>query len=53
MKEYEDLAYKKYNEYVKQGIYSDEYLEKLEDKCKDYAKKTMLQKYKSQLVKTK
>lgn len=53
MKEYENLAYKKYNEYAKQGIYSDEYLEKLEDKCKDYAKKTMLQKYKSQLVKTK
>ncbi len=52
-KEYENIAYSQYKKYKKQGIYSQEYLEKLESKCKEYAKKTLMQKYKGKLVKTK
>ena len=44
-------AYELYNQYANQGIYSEEYLEKLKDKVKDAAKKEMIQKYKNQLVK--
>ena len=49
--EYMDRAYELYNQYLNQGIYSEEYLEKLKDKVKDAAKKEMIQKYKNQLVK--
>ena len=49
--EYMDRAYELYNQYANQGIYSEEYLEKLKEKVKDAAKKEMIQKYKSQLVK--
>ena len=49
--EYMDRAYELYNQYSNQGIYSEEYLEKLKDKVKDAAKKEMIQKYKNQLVK--
>ena len=52
-KEYEQLAYEQYQKYKSQGLYSDEYLEKLETKCKDYAKNYMLQKYQNQLTKNK
>lgn len=52
-KEYEKLAYEKYKQYEKQGLYSEEYLEKLETQAKDYAKQTLIKKYKSKLVKTK
>ena len=49
--EYMNRAYELYNQYANQGIYSEEYLEKLKDKVKDAAKKEMIQKYKNQLVK--
>lgn len=49
--EYMNTAYKLYKNYTKQGLYGEEYLEKLKEKVKDAAKKTMLQKYKNQLVK--
>lgn len=49
--EYEKIASDLYNQYANQGIYSEEYLEKLKEKVKDAAKKEMVQKYKSQLVK--
>ena len=52
-KEYEQLAYEQYQKYKSQGLYSDEYLEKLETKCKNYAKNYMLQKYQNQLTKNK
>ena len=52
-KEYEQLAYSQYQKYKSQGLYSEDYLEKLESTCKDYAKKYMLQKYKNQLTKSK
>lgn len=51
-KEYSQIASDKYNQYAKQGIYSDEYLEKLKTKCKEYAKNYMMNKYKSQLTKS-
>lgn len=47
--EYMNLAYDTYKQYEKQGLYSKEYLKNLESKCKDYAKKTMFQKYKNKL----
>lgn len=52
-KEYEKLAYSQYQKYKKQGIYSEEYLDKLKSKCKDYAKSKMMQKYKNKLTKNK
>lgn len=52
-KEYETLAYSQYQKYKKQGIYSEEYLDKLKSKCKDYAKSKMMQKYKNKLTKSK
>ena len=52
-KEYEQLAYSQYQKYINQKLYSKEYLEKLEEKCKDYAKKSLMQKYKNQLEKSK
>ena len=48
-KEYQDIAYEQYKKYEKQGLYSEEYLEKLKEKCKDIAKKKLMQKYKLQL----
>lgn len=52
-KEYESLAYKKYRQYKKQGLYSKEKLEDLKVKCKDYAKSQLMQKYRNKLVKNK
>lgn len=52
-KEYEQIAYNQYKNYKSQGLYSTEYLEKLETKCKDYAKNYMLQKYQNQLTRSK
>ena len=48
--EYMNSAYALFKQYKKQGLYSDEYLEKLRSKVKDAAKKQMIQKYKSQLT---
>lgn len=50
-KEYQDLAYAQYKKYASQNLYSSEYLEKLETKCKDAAKKQLMQKYKDRLTK--
>lgn len=50
-KEYEELAYNKYKEYENQGLYSEEKLEKIREKCKDYAKSQLLKKYKNDLIK--
>ena len=50
-KEYEELAYNKYKEYENQGLYSEEKLESLREKCKDYAKSQLLKKYKNDLIK--
>ena len=52
-KEYEDLAYNMFKKYEKQGVYSETYLETLKSKCKDYAKKAIMQKYRSKLVRSK
>lgn len=49
--EYMNTAYSMYKKYVEQGLYNEEYLEKLKEKIKEAAKKTMIQKYKNQLVK--
>ena len=51
--EYERIAYERYSQYSGQSLYNEDYLQKLETKCKDYAKNYMMQKYKSQLVKSK
>lgn len=51
-KEYEQVAYEQYQKYKSQNLYSQEYLDSLETKCKDYAKNYMLQKYKNQLTKS-
>ena len=52
-KEYENIANEYYNKYSKQGIYSEEKLQDIKSKAKEYAKKQLMQKYKSDLVKTK
>ena len=52
-KEYEQVANEYYNKYAKQGLYSDEKLEQIKEKSKDYAKNYMMKKYKQQLVKNK
>ena len=52
-KEYEEVANEYYQKYEKQGIYSEEKLEQIKQKAKDYAKSYMMKKYKSELVKTK
>lgn len=52
-KEYEELAYSQYKKYERQGLYSEEYLESLKSKCKDYAKSKLMQKYRSKLTKNK
>lgn len=51
--EYTSLASEFYKKYERQGLYSEEKLKEIKTKAKDYAKKTLMQKYKSQLVKTK
>lgn len=51
-KEYEEKAYEYYQKYEKQGLYSDEKLEQIKEKAKDYAKSYMMNKYKSELVKS-
>lgn len=48
-KEYQDIAYEQYKKYESQGIYSEDFLESLKSKCKDIAKKKLMQKYKLQL----
>ena len=50
-KEYEKIAYEKYQQYAKQGLYSEEKLENLKEKCKDYAKSQLLKKYRNDLIK--
>ena len=52
-KEYEQVSNEYYNKYAKQGLYSDEKLEQIKEKSKDYAKNYMMKKYKQQLVKNK
>jgi len=52
-KEYEQIAYTKYTQYEKQGLYSEKKLEQLESQCKDYAKQYLMKKYRSKLTKTK
>ena len=52
-KEYTDLASTFYKKYESQGLYNEEALEKIKSKAKEYAKKTLMQKYKSQLTKSK
>ena len=47
--EYMNTANDLYKQYEKQGLYSEEYLEKLKTKCKEAAKKTLIQKYRNQL----
>lgn len=51
--EYTQIAYEYYTQKKNQGLYSEEKLKEFKSKAKDYAKKTLIQKYKSQLVKTK
>lgn len=51
--EYSKLASEFYKKYEKQGLYSEDKLKQIKTKAKDYAKKTLMQKYKSQLMKSK
>lgn len=51
-KEYEEVATEYYQKYEKQGIYSEEKLEQIKQKAKDYAKNYLMKKYKSELVKS-
>lgn len=50
-KEYEELASEYYSKYEKQGLYSEEKLEQLKSKAKEYAKKSLMKKYRNELVK--
>lgn len=52
-KEYEEIANEYYNKYANQGIYNDEKLAEIKSKAKEYAKNSLFQKYKSDLVKSK
>ena len=52
-KEYAEIASEFYKKYEKQGLYSEEKLKQIQTKAKDYAKKTLFKKYKSQLVRNK
>ena len=52
-KEYESLAYGYYSKYEKQGLYSKDKLDDIATKAKEYAKKTLLQKYRNKLTKSK
>ena len=51
--EYEQIASEQYKKYESQGVYSEEKLKELKSKCKDYAKRQLMNKYKSQLYKGK
>ena len=51
-KEYEQIAYEYYNKYANQGLYSEEKLESIKEKAKDYAKNEMMKKYKDKLTKS-
>lgn len=51
-KEYEEIAYNYYSKYESQGIYSDEKLDEIKSKAKDYAKTYMFSKYKNNITKT-
>lgn len=51
--EYEKLAYESYQKYSKQNIYSSEYLQKIKQNCKNYAKQVLMKKYQNKLVKSK
>ena len=48
-KEYEQIASEYYNRYASQGLYSQEKLESIAEKAKDYAKNELMKKYKSEL----
>lgn len=50
-KEYEEVANEYYNKYARQGLYSDEKLEQIQEKAKNYAKNYMMKKYKDELTK--
>lgn len=50
-KEYEELASEYYKKYEQQGLYSEEKLEQLKSKAKEYAKKSLMKKYRNELVK--
>lgn len=52
-KEYEQLASEYYSKYEKQGLYSEEKLKDIKSKAKEYAKSYMMQKYRTDLIKTK
>ena len=52
-KEYEQIASEYYKKYEEQGIYSDEKLQDIKSKAKDYAKNQLFKKYKDSLVKKK
>ena len=49
-KEYEELASEYYKKYEQQGLYSEEKLEQLKSKAKEYAKKSLMKKYRNELV---
>lgn len=51
-KEYEQIASEYYQKYANQGIYSEEKLEDIKSKSKQYAKNYMFKKYKSDLIKS-
>ena len=52
-KEYEQIASEYYSKYERQGIYSEEKLNDIKTKAKDYAKNQLIKKYKSDLIKIK
>ena len=51
--EYAEIAQQYYSKYENQGLYSQDKLKEIKTKAKEYAKKTLMQKYRSQLVSTK
>lgn len=51
--EYARLASGFYDKYERQGIYGEATLKDIQVKAKDYAKKSLIQKYKEQLTRTK
>lgn len=52
-KEYAEIAQEYYSKYENQGLYSQDKLKEIKTKAKEYAKNSLMQKYRSQLVKTK
>lgn len=51
-KEYAEIASEYYNKYESQGIYSEDKLEIIKSKAKEYAKSKLFSKYKSDLVRS-